>query len=63
MLDHPVAQWAVRHPDWVQNLLAKSDVGLSGGGTTPHEAHTGGQSAEQCGWILGASSHARQNQR
>ena len=41
MLDHPVAQWAVRHPEWVQNLLATSDVDLSGGGTTPHEAHTG----------------------
>ena len=32
-LDHPVAQWAVRHPERMQNHLVKSDVDLSGGGT------------------------------
>ena len=44
ILGHPVAQWAVRHAEWIQNFLVKSDVDLSGGGTikiTPHEAHTG----------------------
>ena len=38
ILDHPV-----RHAEWIQNFLAKSDVDLSGGGTTkttPHDAHT-----------------------
>ena len=43
ILDHPVAQWAVRHAEWIQNFV-ESDVDLSGGGTikvTPHEAHTG----------------------
>ena len=43
-LDRPVAQWAVRHAEWIHNFLVKSDVDLSGGGTiriTPHEAHTG----------------------
>ena len=44
MLDHPVAQWAVGHAEWIQNFLLKSEKDLSGGGTikiTPHEAHTG----------------------
>ena len=44
ILDHPVAQWAVRHAEWIQNFLVKGDGGLSDGGTikiTPHEAHTG----------------------
>ena len=44
ILDHPVAQWAVRQAEWIQNFLVKSDVDTSGGGTikiTPHEAHTG----------------------
>ena len=43
VLDRPVAQWAVRHAEWIQNFLAKSNVDLSDGGTksTPHEAHTG----------------------
>ena len=44
MLDHPVAQWAVRHAEWIRNFLVKSDIELSGGGTiqiTPHGAHTG----------------------
>ena len=44
ILDHPVAQWAVRHCEWIQNFFVKSDVDLSDGGTrkiTPHEAHTG----------------------
>ena len=44
ILDHPVAQWAVRHAGWIQSILVKSDVDLSEGGTikknTPHEAHT-----------------------
>ena len=46
ILDHPVAQWAVRHAEWIQNFLVKSDVDLSDGGTkiTPHEAHTGDKS-------------------
>ena len=44
ILDHPVAPWAVRHAEWIQNFLAKSDVDLRDGGTikiTPHEAHAG----------------------
>ena len=44
MLDHPFAQWAVRHAAWNQTFLVKSDVDLSGGGTikiTPHDAQTG----------------------
>ena len=44
ILDHLVAQWAVRHAEWIQNFLVKSDINLSGGGTiriTPHEARTG----------------------
>ena len=44
VLDHLVAQWAVRHAEWIQNFLVKSDVDWSGSGTikiTPHEAHTG----------------------
>ena len=28
ILDHPVAQWAVRHAEWIQNFLVTSDVGL-----------------------------------
>ena len=43
ILDRPVAQWAMRHAEWIQNFLVKSDADLSGGGTikiTPHEAHT-----------------------
>ena len=43
-LDHPAAQWAMRHAEWIQNFLVKCDVDLSGGGTikiTPHGAHTG----------------------
>ena len=48
ILDHPVAQWAVRHAEWVQNFFVKSDVSLSDGGTikiTPREAHTGDKKA------------------
>ena len=44
ILDHLVAQWAVRHDEWVKNFLLKSRIDLRGGGTikiTPHEAHTG----------------------
>ena len=44
ILDHPFAQWAVRHAEWIQNFFVKSDVDLSDRGTTkitPHEAHTG----------------------
>ena len=44
ILDHPAAQWAVRHAEWIQNFIVKSDVGLSGSGTikiTLREAHTG----------------------
>ena len=44
ILDHPVAQWAVRHAEGIQNFLVKSDVDLSDGGTNrnhPDEAHTG----------------------
>ena len=40
ILDHPVAQWAVRHAEWIQNFLAKSDLELCDGTTikiTPHE--------------------------
>ena len=66
-LHHPVAQWAVRHAEWIQNFLVKSNVDLSGGGTikiTPHEAHTHKrQSTEQCCWILGTNSCQKQNQR
>ena len=45
ILDHPVAEWAVRHAEWIQNFLGKSDIDLSGGTIkiTPHEAHTGDQ--------------------
>ena len=32
ILDHPVAQSAVRRTEWIQNLLVKSDVDLSDGG-------------------------------
>ena len=59
ILDHPAAQWAVRHAEWIQNFIVKSDVGLSGSGTikiTLREAHTGDKSTEQCCWILGPSS-------
>ena len=28
ILDHPVAQWAVRHAEWIQNFLVTSDMGL-----------------------------------
>ena len=59
ILDHPVAQRAVRHAEWIQNFLVKSDVDLSGGGTikiTPHEAHT-------CCWIFGTIPCQKQNQR
>ena len=44
ILDHPVAQWAVSHGEWIQNFLVMNVVDLSGGGTitiTPHETHTG----------------------
>ena len=44
ILDHSVARWAVRHAEWIQNFLVKSDLDLSDSGTTkisPHEAHTG----------------------
>ena len=44
ILDHPVAQWAVRHAEWIQNFLVNSEKDLSGGGTIkiiPREAHTG----------------------
>ena len=34
ILDHPVAQWAVRHAEWIKNFLVKSDEDLSDGGTT-----------------------------
>ena len=27
ILNHIVAQWAVRHAEWIQNLLVQSDVG------------------------------------
>ena len=42
IFDHPVAQWAVRHAEWIQNFFVKSDVGLSVGGTkkTRHLKHT-----------------------
>ena len=33
ILDHPVAQWAVRHAEWIQNFLVEIDVDVSGGGT------------------------------
>ena len=33
VLDHPVAQWAVRHARWTQKFLVMSDVDLSDGGT------------------------------
>ena len=38
-----VAQWAVRHAEWIRNFSVKSDADMSGVGTkiTPHEAHTG----------------------
>ena len=39
ILDHPVAQWAVRHAEWIQNFLVKSDVDLSGGGTIKKKLH------------------------
>ena len=39
ILDHPVAQWAVRHPEWIQNFLVKSDVDLSDGGTIKKSRH------------------------
>ena len=44
IFDHPVAQWAVSHFEWIQNFLVKSNVDLGNGGTmkvTPHEARTG----------------------
>ena len=44
IMDHPVTQWAVRHAEWVQNYLVKSDFELSTGGVvkiSPFEAHTG----------------------
>ena len=43
ILDHPVAQCAVRYAGWIQNFLVETDVDLTGGGNnkiTPHEAHT-----------------------
>ena len=33
IFDHTVPQWAVRHAEWIQNFLVKSDVSLRGGGT------------------------------
>ena len=33
ILDHPVAQWAVRYDEWIQHVLVESGVDLSGGGT------------------------------
>ena len=38
ILDHPVAQWAVRHAEWIQNFFVKSDVELSDGGTIQDHA-------------------------
>ena len=38
ILDHPVAQWAVRHATWIQIFLVRSDVGLSDGGTRKKHA-------------------------
>ena len=42
ILDHLVAQWTVRHAEWMQNFFAKGDVGSSGGGTKKkvHMKHT-----------------------
>ena len=33
ILDHLVAQWTVRHAEWIQNFLVKSDGDMSDGGT------------------------------
>ena len=66
ILDHPVAQWALRHAEWIQNFLAKSDVDLSGGGTikvTPHEAHTGHRAPSNVAGFFGTNSCQKQNQR
>ena len=49
ILDHLVAQWAVRHAEWIQNFLVRSDVDLQDGGTikiNPHEAYTGDKAAD-----------------
>ena len=36
ILDHPVAQWAARHVEWIQNFFVKSETIK----ITPHAAHT-----------------------
>ena len=44
ILDHLVAQRAVRSAEWIQNFFVQSDVDLSEGGTkkiTPYGAHSG----------------------
>ena len=66
ILDHPVAQWAVRHAEWIQNFLVKSDVDLSGGGTikiTPHKAHTGDKAPRNVVGFSGARSCTKQDHR
>ena len=54
VLDHLVAQWAVRHADWIQNFLVKRDVDLQDEGTvrnTPHVAHTGDKAPNNVGFL------------
>ena len=66
ILDHPVAQWAVRHAEWIQNFLAKSDLELCDGRTikiTPHEAHTGDKASNNvAGFLERMLVKSRQNQ-
>ena len=40
LVDHLVAQWAVRHAEWTQNILVKSDVDLRGGFHMEHTLET-----------------------
>ena len=66
ILNHIVAQWAVRHAEWIQNLLVQSDVDLRDGGRVniySRRSRHWEQRPEQCCWFLGASACSKQNQR
>ena len=46
----------MRHAEWIQNFLIKSDVEVSGSGTikiTPHDAHTGDKAPSNDFWSVG----------
>ena len=66
MLDHPVAQWAVRHAAWIQSFPVKSDVDLSGGVINKNHSRRSThrrQSTQQCCWNLGTNCCSQQSQR